>query len=506
MTAFSKAIDPANAAVPEEEAAGLLVENDEAGRWSYRFALLFLAIYFIRPQDWAPGMAGFNIIRPIMLMWGMAMMMEGLHSPLRGFFRTPHDWAMLLFYAYVAYNAPSDAGATSGMFSLVVFYYLTTQALSSWTKLLKYLQLWNWLLVTLAITGVLQTMGLDITNGKELTEIFQGRLVLGTWIANNPNALGHTVVVGIPLSYMLLFWGGGVIKRFVIFPAVMGFIVTCVWHTQSKGSFLVGAVLTVLIFVVGRPRWVQVVVLAASLTAGVGGLSFLPRMESMGSLRSEEGVQGRLMAWEKARESIEQNTTGVGWRQFHGWITVKEGMRWIVQDKSTHSSYVQVGADLGKPGLFLWLLVLWAGLRGVLFCRTHDETEERCRRSILLILASYMVSGWMINREYHTEYYLMAAMAAALHRLTVARSLQPVPEPQNDGDEAPVARPALAGLNWAPPGSETGIWLDGGFGGANQGRRTTNSAWMRLDWKDLLMTCAATWGVFQVWDYVLKNL
>jgi len=247
-------------------------------------------------------------------------------------------------------------------------------------------------------------------------------------------------------------------------------------------------------------------VLAAALTAGVGALSFLPRMDSMGSLRSEEGVQGRLMAWEKARESVEQNTTGVGWRQFQSWITVKEGMRWIVQEKSTHSSYVQIGGDLGKPGLFLWLLVLWTGLRSVLFCKVQNDEQERCRRAVLLILTAYLFSSWMINREYYTEYYLVTAMAAAMHRLMVARSLQPEPEPQDDGDESSAARSALAGLNWAPSGSETGIWLDGGFGGANQGRRTTNSAWMRLDWKDLLMTCAATWGVFQVWDYVLKNL
>lgn len=505
MTASSKAIEPANAAV-SEEAGGLLIENDEAGRWSYRFAMLFLAIYFIRPQDWVPGMAGANIIRPIMLIWGLALMIEGFQSPLRGFFRTPHDWAMLIFYVYVVWNSPSEAGAGSGMFSLVVFYYLTTQALSSWGKLLKYLWLWNWLLVTLAVFGVLQTLGLDITGGKEITDYGRGRLALGTWTCNNANALGHTVVAAIPLSYMLLFWRGGVIKRFVIFPAVVAFIFTCALRTESKGSFLVGAALTVLIFVLGRPQWIQMIVLASALTAGVGALSFLPRMESMGSLRSEEGVQGRLMAWEKARGAIEQNTTGVGWRQFHGWVTVRDGNRWIVEDKSTHSSYVQVGADLGKPGLFLWLLVLWTGFRSVFFCKVQNDEQERCRRAVLLILTAYLLSSWMINREYYTEYYLIAAMAAAMHRLMVARSLQPEPEQQDGGDESSAARLALAGLNWAPYGSELGLWVNRGSGDFNQERRTSNLIWNRLDWKDLLMTFVATWGVLQVWDYVIQKL
>lgn len=489
-------------AVPQSGTdAAAPAEAAQQGLWSYRIACLFLILYYIRPQDWVPGMAGMNIIRPVMLLWGMAMTMEGLHSPMRGFFRTPHDWAMLAFYVYVVWNAPGEAGAAGGMFSLVVFYYLTTQSLSSWTKLLGYLRLWTWLLIIIAIFGVLQTFGIDITAGKEITDFGKGRLALGTWTCNNPNALGHTVAAALPLGYVMLFWRMNGFSRFVIFPAAIVLILDCIWNTQSKGSFLVGAGLAVLGLVVGRPKWLQVIVLAAAMTTGVGALSFLPRMERMSSLSSEEGVMGRLMAWEKAREAFDRSTTGAGWRQFQAWITVKDGARWIVEPKSTHSSYVQIAADLGMPGLFIWLLIPICTLRSVLFARVEKSgTEERCRRAILLLITAYMISSWMINREYHTEYYLIAAVGAAFYRLTTAGSLESAASIEKKAEEATADSQQP---EWAPPFVEQ---ASGSSPALNAPATATRRLWLRLDWMDLSVSWAATWLVIYIWDYVLRSL
>lgn len=499
MSTLSPAFEPeADTRLEEDE---FVSETDQGpGLWSYRVALLFVALYYIRPQDWVPGMAGFNIIRPVMLMWGVAMMAEGLNSPLRGFFRTPHDWMMAIFYGYVVWNAPSDAGAGMGMFSLVVFYYLTTQSLTSWTRLLGYLRLWNWLLVITAAFGVLQLFGLDITGGADETLYNRGRLALGTWTCNNPNGLGHTVAAALPLSYMMFFWRSSGFSRIVLFPAAVALIVTCAWETQSKGSFLVGAGLSVLIFVVGRPKWVQMLVLATAMTAGVGALSFMPRMENMGNLGSEEGVKGRLMAWENAHQTMDRNTTGAGWRKFESWITfVDESGRLITEPKSTHSSYVQIGADLGKPGIYMWLLILFCTFRSVAFYKARDDIQERCRRAVMLILIAYMISSWMINREYHTEYYLIAAIGAAFHRLVIASAIRPVSEAgANDKDDT-----VPKNFEWTLPSYEQAPWLN-----PADGARTTvtRKLWMSLDWKDFVAAGAGTWLVLYIWDYVLRNL
>ena len=499
MNSLTPAFEPEADARPDQDVD--VPQLDESrGLWSYRVALLFVGLYYIRPQDWVPGMAGFNIIRPVMLMWGVALMAEGLNSPLRGFFRTPHDWVMAIFYGYVVWNAPSDAGAGMGMFSLVVFYYLTTQSLGSWAKLLGYLRLWNWLLVITAAFGVLQLFGVDITGGADETLYNRGRLALGTWICNNPNGLGHTVAAAMPLSYMMFFWRSSAFSRIVLFPAAIALIVTCAWQTQSKGSFLVGAGLSVLIFVVGRPKWVQILVLSSAMTVGVGALSFMPRMESMGSLRTEEGVMGRLMAWENAHQSMERNFTGAGWRQFLAWITfLDESGRLITEPKSTHSSYIQIGADLGQPGIYLWLLILFCTFRSVAFYKARDEIQERCRRAVLLILIAYMISSWMINREYHTEYYLIAAIGAAFHRLVIADAIRPASEGGAGDEDDAVPK----NFEWTLPSYEQASWLNPADGAPTT---VTRKLWMSLDWKDFLAAGAGTWLVLYIWEYVLRNL
>jgi hypothetical protein len=513
MASLTQTIVPAlgEPSTPSFDRAREGVQYTEGGVWCYRLSLLFLTLYFIRPQDLIPGLAGFSIIRPVMMLWFLALLGERSRSPLPGWLRTPTDWAILFLYAFIAWNAPSEAGAKMGMFSLVVFYYLTTQALSSWERVLGYLRLWNKLLLILASLGALQVLGIDLTHGKELTDFFLGRLALGTWITDNPNALGHTVVVAIPLSYLLFFWRGSTLSRFILFPLCVTLAGWCVYQTGSKGAFIVGGILTVLLFVVGRPRWMQILVVAAALTIGVGALSFLPRMEKMGNLRADDGVQGRLLAWEKAEMALRQNPTGVGWKQFIALVDWKEGNYWHYADpKSTHSSYVQIGADLGQYGLFVWLLVLWTALRSVIFFKSQTDEEERCRRAILLMVIAYMASGWMINREYHTEYYLLVALAAALHRLNVSQSTQPILKPDTAPKEqepsATISRPAIAGLQWAPQTDDTGLWLESVPEALTAKGSPTRPVWNRINWLDISVAIAMTWGVIEIWNYVLINL
>jgi hypothetical protein len=470
----------------------------DEGVGRFRFALVFLIIYFIRPQDWVVGLQGFNIIRLLMVCWIALVIMNGARTTWKEWIQTPQDWAIAAFYAYVVWNAPSEAKAGSGMFALVAFYFLTVNALDRWDKLFGYLKVWNACLLVVASFGVLQHLGLDITNGKEYTEYSFGRLAIGTSLANNPNALGHTVVVAIPLSYVLYFWRGSSVGRFIIFPICAGLAGWCAFLTESKGSFLVGGLLCMLAFVVGRPSWVKISVLIVALTTGAGALSTLPRMEKMSDLSSDHGVQGRLLAWEQAKTTMELNSTGVGWRQFMALIDWQEGDYWHFGiPKATHSSYVQVGADLGRYGLFIWLLVLVVALKATWVFKAQNDTEERVRRSILLMLTAYMISGWMINREYHTEYYLLVAIAAAMHRLNASRA-------QIKIEDSPVDQQTLR-LPWAPlPSWETA--LSDALPEEQKSVPQIKTLWNRINWVDLAVAFAATWAVIEFWDYILKNL
>lgn len=107
-----------------------------------------------------------------------------------------------------------------------------------------------------------------------------GRLTLNLSLFSNPNALGHSVIVAVPLLYFLSFW-----KRPVFIKEVGGFLMifplACAFFTQSKGAFMSGfaAILATLTF--GRPKWIQGLILVSALSFGMGGLQLLPRFDEV---------------------------------------------------------------------------------------------------------------------------------------------------------------------------------------------------------------------------------
>lgn len=475
--------------------------------------VLVLLVYYIRPQDWVAGLIGVGIVTPIMAVAIFAMVAKAKDEGRRlQLFLTPLDWAMLVFYIYIASTHPYPYGAFKDALPLFAFYFVTVQALRTPERLKKYLLYWLVALTVLALFGLLSKMGIDPTGAQAMTESNKGRLALGTWMHNNPNALAHSVVIIVPMAYFLLFWKNGITKKLVAAGLWM-IAYECVYLTESKGAVLAGFATLVLAYVFGKSKIVQVLAITAALAGGGAAISVMPRMHEMSNLRADEGVQGRLLAWEQARTASKNSFTGQGWKTFRA--TIQWQKMWL--NKATHSGYVQVGAELGPLGLSLYIGLFWLALRSLIRCKTRTVTEEACRRCLFALLVGFAVSNWMIDRAYHTELFLFMAAISALHRLVV---LRPKEEPADDTVLSPVSagqmpvmsvppllpwgpRPALAmaagGMLASPPAPVAPVSVV----------TLPKPPPKGLTRPTLLDCCAAAggaWLVFYLWDYILKNL
>lgn len=488
------------------------------------FVVLILLIYYIRPQDWVSGLIGVGIVTPIMAMAIFAMVTKARQEGRRiQFLVTPLDWWMLVLYGYIVFNHPQPYDTFKGALPLFAFYFVTVQALSTSKRLNSYLKYWLVALTVLAMFGLLSTIGIDPTGAHVVTVMNKGRLALGTWMHNNPNALAHSVVVIVPLAYFLLFWKGSVSKRFL---AVILWIVAfeCVYLTESKGAVLAGFVTAVLAYVFGKSKIVQVLAITAAIAGGGAAISVMPRMSEMSNLRADEGVQGRLLAWEQARTASRESLTGQGWKTFRAVI------RWekMFISKATHSGYVQVGAELGPLGMGLYIGAFWLGLRSLFQCKTRNNREEACRRCLFALLIGFAISNWMIDRAYHTELFLFFAGISALHRLLLLnRGEEPAEQPAGgmlvNGPMEPVMLPWSTApqpmLAMAGGGSGTLIAAGAGPRGVSSAG-TVSSSWAIPDLTvssksklrarptlvDVAIAAAGAWSVFYLWDYILKNL
>lgn len=506
------------------------------------FAAFFLVFYYLRPQDWVPGLAGANLVKPIVAVWFLAFTSgQAKNTSLRGIFRTPHDWAILIYYLYAILTAPDPVSTMTGMLPLIVFFFLTTQSITSWDQLERYLRWWAIAVAVLAAAALGSLYGFDPMNAREATEHTNGRLSLGTWLHDNPNALGHTVITLIPMAYLLWFWRGTPIDRFAVFPVLIWIAYSCVLKTESKGTFLVGGALLVLMVVVGRPKWFQILTLSAAMLIGLSALNHLPRMSQMQNLRADEGVQGRLLAWEMARNVTRNRSTGEGWYQFQALIDWNDGYTTHHDiPKGTHSSYVKVAADLGRYGLFLYVLCIWCGLRTTLSFRGETPQQERCRRLIFILISAYLMSSWVINRQYHTEYFLMLAAAASMHRLRIAqqtpeslaskeldsdRHIETEKPPSSSKGHPPRKTPSFAMSSESIDGPiapepirkacESQVRDGPGLGHTAPAFSTVTNdhnpvrskrIWNKIGLLDVVASIGLTWSVFWFWDYILENI
>ena len=435
-------------------------------------ASAILVLYYIRPQDWVPGLAGANLIQPVALIAMMAVILQRRTRNNTFSGRVPHDWLMLIYGAYIVYTAPDFSEALKGFLPLGVFYWVTIESLDNRRRLGTYLRLWLGMLFCVAGLAVMSLFGFDLTGAVEMTERFKGRLAIGTWIHGNPNSLAHTVIVAIPICYFFMIWRQNLIKRLQALPLI-SMAAYCVYCAQSRGAFVAGAIIVAFAILIGRGTFARGLVIVFLATAATAMLSTLPRMNE--DLRSDEGVQGRIMAWEIARTASRRDTTGEGWKKFEAYISYQGE---IIR-KATHSCYVRVAADLGYPGLFIYLAIIWISFRTVALRVTETDESERIRRVIMVLAVGYIISGWMIDRSYYVEYFLIAAVAGAFHRLSLSSSRNETLENQVCADMGKSElHPVILGK-----------LFDRRFGIA-----------------DALVSTVLTYGSLYMWDYILEVL
>lgn len=151
---------------------------------------------------------------------------------------------------------------------------------------------------------------------------------------------------------------------------------------------------------------------------------------------------GRVKIWERGIGYLEANPVlGVGAGNFPvaegtispmaGRAEYGEGVRW----GAAHNSFVQIGAELGIPGLLLFLGMLataFAGLGRV--ARTALRSGQaaldvsRLAQSLMAALVGFMVGGFFLSLGYSDMLYTLVALAVGLHKVAPG-GLAPRPIP-----------------------------------------------------------------------------
>ncbi|MFQ5616607.1 MAG: O-antigen ligase family protein, partial [Anaerolineales bacterium] len=180
----------------------------------------------------------------------------------------------------------------------------------------------------------------------------------------HPNVIAGSMVILLPCALGLLFFYGGEMRWFAIVLlggaalAMGGFLAL----TQSRGALIAfGAVCAA--FVVLRWRWVWIAVLISGIGAGVivQLADYKTVLDMVFSNRTLGGIEGRIEIWSRAIYMIQDfSFTGVGLGLFGDVADLLYPFFLVAPGRVSHAHnlFLQIGVDLGIPGLVAWLSLL----------------------------------------------------------------------------------------------------------------------------------------------------
>src|SRR5581483_8749442 len=399
--------------------------------------VLFLMVYYLRPQEWIGFLNNVHPVQLVMLMALFSLISREQKLAIKDFFRTPHDWIMTAYFAWTVFASPTPIDTFKSIESAILTYYVGVQCLNSLYRIKKLIAWWAAFIVIIALLAISSEYGFDPFGSYDRTHgLMKGRLVLHLSIFNNPNTLAHSIVPCIPMLFFLLFWKQIFMKAWIVLLLIP---LWCIFLTQSKGAFLCSGVVLIATLCFGRPKIAQIVILVFASTMGWAALYQLPRMGELNKARSDAAIQGRIAAWTFGLQCMETRTFGIGLSNFereffrHGpleypehpkkfWVKIgdQEVLKQIYRghhySKATHGAYNQNGAELGYTGLFLFVGAIYCCMKTVLVAKTTNTEEERIRRILFCIILSYAVSSWMVDFCYRPTFFMFAAATGAFHR------------------------------------------------------------------------------------------
>jgi putative inorganic carbon (HCO3(-)) transporter len=250
-------------------------------------------------------------------------------------------------------------------------------------------------------------------------------------------------------------------------------------RTGSRGAFLgliaVGAYVLLSFRTIRPSVRLGVVGVCASLLIVATSTSFWSHMETILNPTADynwvgNDDQGRMSIWKRGLQYAEDRPlNGVGVASFNiaeGTISplarrqeYEKGLKW----SSPHNSFVQVLAEMGLPGIVLFVAMLIAGFRSASrLARASIRRGAEARRygelarAHVAAIAGYAVAGFFLSQAYAPYLYFVLGMIIALD-VTVRKAwrmddaaLDAMAESEEAGRQAEVeAKTELGALVWS---------------------------------------------------------
>lgn len=411
--------------------------------WAFLGLLAFTGVLYFRPQDQIPGMASVPFAEIFAIIGLLAMVTGRLARGLPVTRITPELAGVAALGFVILATAPFSIwpGGAVGTFTnvfakVILIYILMINTLTTTERLYRFMT------VVVLATGYIATRAVfDYARGINLIENGRVQGAVGGMFGN-PNDLALNMVAVLPLSVLMAIQAKTTLGR--LGAAFLGMMmISAVMVSYSRGGF-VG--LAVMLLILGvqlarrKPAMAAVGVLLLLFAVPFAPSSYWERVasitdDSLDATGSREAR--RILLTEAWHTFLTFPFHGVGAGQFANYNPPERLEIW----RETHNVVLQVAAELGLPGLAVFLFLLYRSIAASLTTRRLVKRARglsarpswqvhapppaavigRDEAALLDAHAAAMLSaivGWLVCAMFAsvayswTFYYLLALVAA----------------------------------------------------------------------------------------------
>jgi O-antigen ligase len=259
---------------------------------------------------------------------------------------------------------------------------------------------------------------------------------LGRLYYYDANDLATLLVTAMPFGLYFLQNARRATAR-LLTAGALGLLAVAFVRTGSRGGFI--ALVAVAAFIVLRYSAIPVVrrvgatVIVALIVVWTANDQY---WEQMGTILSDADYNrtdesGRMQIWSRGLGYMWQHPVlGVGPKNFQtaeGTLSSfadRQGFGFGVRWNAAHNSFIQVGAELGVPGLLLFMALIASAFRALRSARDGGRSSRDRRTQLGQVLTAsligFVAGAFFLSLAYSEMLYTLVALAVGLKKVVVA--------------------------------------------------------------------------------------
>lgn len=349
------------------------------------------------------------------------------HSNIKKYLNSRQGYVIIFLFMWMVLSVPfsvypggSFRFLTESFWKTIAVFFMLLAYTSSKEHLGKII--WTYIL-SIAFLSIMTIKGAGISRAE-----------LGGGYDANDTAL--MLLMAFPFFVWKFRYLKGIMK--ITLGCSISLLIIAIIATQSRGGFLgLVAVICIILFQVwyfekkGLLKVLFGVLIFSSIFFYYGGEAYYERISSIfdasGNYNYNSPV-GRIALWKRGIDMMINNPLlGVGVNAFRaadGLIYANEGSRWNV----THNSFVQIGAELGFPGLIAFCFLIWSSIKNVKKISPDNNSAEgdnfknTISYSIIGSWTGFIVSGSFLSAAYISPFYFLLAISLAFISIELSKS------------------------------------------------------------------------------------